>query len=399
MVRPTAPAPARTPATRDQADAYRFGMRRMEAALVRGDTVLLHEQLRSQRRAAFAGVLLALLVLGGVAAHGTFTSATDWTKEKLVVARTAGTMFAVVADPPRLVPVANLAAGRLLLAAYRVGGGPTALPRPVADEQLAGAPRTAVAAVPGASGVRPDTPGPTAGWAVCDTIENSALTSTTVVAWVVPDDLPGTGAAVLAESGGQAWVIADNRRYRVDPGDRAVLDALGADRRAVRPVGAALLASLPEGPALTTASRGRSGDWPRPPARWADATSEPVLCRVATPADPRHPQVVAAAVVPATAGAVTVGLAQADQAGPRADAVVLGAGAGGPIRLASDPSRLALVSTTGVLHPVTDEGTAEALGIGDAADAPDWALRLLPVGPALDLAAATRMVDVLDRVG
>ncbi|MGD9985602.1 type VII secretion protein EccB [Pseudonocardia sp.] len=399
MVRPTAPAPVRTPATRDQADAYRFGVRRVEAALVRGDTVLLHEQLRAQRRAAFAGVLLALLVLGGVAAHGRLTSATDWTREKLVVATTAGTMFAVVPNPSRLVPVANLAAGRLLLAVYGVDGGSTAVPTPVADAQLAGAPRTAAAAVPGASGVHPDGPGPAGGWAVCDTVGSSGLERTTVVAGVAPGGPAGTGAAVLAEGAGQAWVIADHRRYRVDPGDRAVLEALGADRRAVRQVGAALLASIPEGPELTMASRDRSGDWPRPPARWADAVAEPVLCRVATPADPAHPQVVAASVVPVAAGAVTVDLAQGDGAGPRADAVALGAGAGGPVRLASDPARLALVSTTGVLHPITDDRTAEALGVGDAAAAPDWALRLLPVGPGLDLDATTRMVDVLDRVG
>ncbi|ODU01132.1 MAG: hypothetical protein ABS81_21515 [Pseudonocardia sp. SCN 72-86] len=399
MVRPTAPAPARTPATRDEADAYRFGVRRMEAALVRGDTTLLHEQLRSQRRAAFAGVLLALLVLGGAAAHGNFTSASDWTGEKLVVAESAGTMFAVVGKVKRLVPVANLAAGRLLLAAYGVEGGATAEPEPVADATLADAPRTAAAAVPGASGVRPDQPGPVGGWAVCDTTANARLTRTTVVAGVVPAGLSGDGVAVLAQEAGRTWAIVDNRRYPLDLTDRAVLDALGADRRAVRQIGAALLASLPEGPALTMASHGRSGDWPRPPARWADAASEPVLCRVATPDDPAHPQVVVAGAVPADAGAVTVDLAQADRDGPRADAVVLGAGAGGPVALASDPDRRALVSTTGVLHPIAAGPTAEALGVGEAATAPDWALRLLPVGPGLDLAAVTRIVDVLDRVG
>ena len=52
-----------SPATLDQADGYRFGLRRMEAALVRGDPAPLHEQIRSQRRAALAGVVLGLLGL------------------------------------------------------------------------------------------------------------------------------------------------------------------------------------------------------------------------------------------------------------------------------------------------------------------------------------------------
>ena len=59
-------SPVRAP-TRDQADAYRFGVRRMEAALVRGDPVPLHEQIRSQRRAALGGVVLGLLGLCGAA--------------------------------------------------------------------------------------------------------------------------------------------------------------------------------------------------------------------------------------------------------------------------------------------------------------------------------------------
>ncbi|MBW0088327.1 type VII secretion protein EccB, partial [Pseudonocardia sp. KRD-188] len=55
----------RTPATRDHADAHRFGVRRLESALVRADPVPLHEQLRTQRRAAVAGAVLGVLVLVG----------------------------------------------------------------------------------------------------------------------------------------------------------------------------------------------------------------------------------------------------------------------------------------------------------------------------------------------
>ena len=65
-MRPDA-APTRAPATRDQADAYRFGLRRLESALVRGDAVPLHEQVRAQRRAALAGVVLGALAAAVVA--------------------------------------------------------------------------------------------------------------------------------------------------------------------------------------------------------------------------------------------------------------------------------------------------------------------------------------------
>ena len=75
----------RAPATRDQADAYRFGLRRLEAALVRGDPVPLHEQIRSQRRAALAGVVLGLLGLCGTGAHALLTAGPDPTPEAAAV--------------------------------------------------------------------------------------------------------------------------------------------------------------------------------------------------------------------------------------------------------------------------------------------------------------------------
>src|SRR5690606_15078593 len=73
------------PATRDQADAYRFGLRRLEAALVRGDPVPLHEQIRAQRRAALAGVVLGLLGLCGTAVFAAVSPRPDWTRQAVVV--------------------------------------------------------------------------------------------------------------------------------------------------------------------------------------------------------------------------------------------------------------------------------------------------------------------------
>ena len=43
---------------------------------------------------------------------------------------------------------------------------------------------------------------------------------------------------------------------------------------------------------------------------------------------------------------------------------------------------------------MADEATAAALGIADPAPAPEAVLRLLPVGPVLDVGVAARAVDV-----
>jgi hypothetical protein len=66
----------------------------------------------------------------------------------------------------------------------------------------------------------------------------------------------------------------------------------------------------------------------------------------------------------------------------------------GPGR-AAGAGPLWLVSATGVAHGVADDATAAALGITAVGPAPEAALRLLPTGPALDLAEAGRVVDVL----
>ncbi|MCX6466737.1 MAG: type VII secretion protein EccB, partial [Pseudonocardiales bacterium] len=132
--------PTRAPATRDQADAYRFGLRRLEAALVRGDPVPLHEQVRAQRRAAVAGVVLGLLALGAVAVYAQVVPRPDWRAQAIVLGRESGSMY-VVADGARLVPVADLPAARLVLAALRAGWASgadpaTAEPAVVADADL-----------------------------------------------------------------------------------------------------------------------------------------------------------------------------------------------------------------------------------------------------------------------
>jgi hypothetical protein len=101
--------------------------------------------------------------------------------------------------------------------------------------------------------------------------------------------------------------------------------------------------------------------------------------------------------LPVPAGTRPVRLARADGAGPLLDAVAVGAG--GAVR-ATGPDRAAgagpvwLISAAGVGHVVADAATAAALGVTATAPAPEAVLRLLPTGPALDLAAAERLLDL-----
>lgn len=466
----------RAPATRDQADAYRFGVRRLEAALVRGDPVLLHEQLRAQRRAAIAGALIGMLALGGVAIWAQLAPRPDWTRESVVVGAGSGAMYVVAHGPDRLVPVANLPAGRLVLAALARGGGgggdpATAEPVLVADADLDAAPRTPTAAVPGATAVRLGGASIPPRWAVCDASDPESRGDLRTI--VVGGAAPSTGSAdavLLAVPDGDTWLVTGDRRHRVDVTDRALVSALGIGGREPRPASAALVNALPEGPPLRTPRvagagadapagvPGEVGDLLLAPAVdgapthhvvLADGLQEvpPLLARTLRAAGAREhevgPEVLAAAdpaaeldatgwpaappalrevgeapvvcwtwaapdagalligsAPPVPAGATAVDLVQADGAGERADAVVLAPAGGGAVR-ATGPGRapgagpLWLVAATGVAYGVADDATATALGVTAAEPAPEWALRLLPVGATLDLGRAEQTVDVL----
>ncbi|MBC3189752.1 type VII secretion protein EccB [Pseudonocardia sp. C8] len=236
----------RAPATRDHVDAYRFGLRRLEAALVRADPIPLHEQIRSQRRAVFAGILVGLLALGVAALLARVAPATDWRHQALVRGERSGVLYAVADDPLRLVPVADPVAGRLVLAALGRADGATATPATVPDRELAAAPRTPPAAVPGAVGVALDGVPVPAVWAVCDTAGTA-----TVLAGALGTTPDGPGPALLLTAeGGATYLVHDGRRHRVDPADRDVRSGLGLSGAPVRRVGNGLLSAIPEGPPL-----------------------------------------------------------------------------------------------------------------------------------------------------
>ncbi|MDY6995695.1 MAG: type VII secretion protein EccB, partial [Actinomycetota bacterium] len=54
---------ARQPIARLQVSGHRFGVRRMEHALVRGDTRMLDDPLRAQSISLLAGALLAAVIV------------------------------------------------------------------------------------------------------------------------------------------------------------------------------------------------------------------------------------------------------------------------------------------------------------------------------------------------
>ena len=107
-----------TPTTKSQVQAYRFVLRRMESALVRKDPVMLHDPMRSHKRATIVGAIIGVvglvvfLLIGAAQARRRRCRTSG-----IVIAQQSGAVYVVSQSPKELIPVFNVASGRLLLAA------------------------------------------------------------------------------------------------------------------------------------------------------------------------------------------------------------------------------------------------------------------------------------------
>ncbi|HSK58641.1 MAG TPA: type VII secretion protein EccB, partial [Actinomycetospora sp.] len=84
--------------TSDQVHAYRFGLRRLQSALVRRQAVPGADPLRSHTRATLAGVVVAALALGVAAVWGLLDRPADWRSAGVVVTEGSGALYVVVHD-------------------------------------------------------------------------------------------------------------------------------------------------------------------------------------------------------------------------------------------------------------------------------------------------------------
>ncbi|NMO92829.1 type VII secretion protein EccB [Actinomycetospora sp. TBRC 11914] len=264
--------------------AQRVVTRRLESALVGRDP---HadpaggDPGRTRRRALVVGALLGALALGAAAVVGLVRGDTDWRAAAIVRGTPSGTLYVVAHGPDRLVPTTDLASARLLAAGVdparadpSSGEGPVT-PTPVRDDALLAAPRTAPAGLAGAPAELPDTDAaPVAdAWAVCDAVRGPGDPQAGRRATAVLGGFPALGRplageeAVLARGDdGVTWLVTDGHRAALDPGQGAVVRALGIAGEPARPAGAALLGSLPLGAPLVPPRVPGAGLSPTDPA-------------------------------------------------------------------------------------------------------------------------------------
>jgi type VII secretion protein EccB len=244
---------ARQSTTRLHVSGYRFLLRRMEHALVRGDVRMLDDPIRAQTLSLTAGVVIAVIIVAACAilaflrAPGTLGSA------PIVMVRDTGALYVRIGDTVH--PVLNLASARLI-------ADTPANPGAVSAAAITTSKRGPLVGIPGApSTISAPLGADESRWAVCDD-----ATSTTVIAGDVLSDGLASGRSVLvsprSDSAAATYLLYDGWRAKVDLRNRAVVRALKVDGVTPRPVSRALLDATPEAPPIAApfiASAGSPG--------------------------------------------------------------------------------------------------------------------------------------------
>ncbi|MGA9680096.1 MAG: type VII secretion protein EccB [Mycobacterium sp.] len=240
--------------TRTQVTGYQFLARRTAMALTRWRVRMEIEPGRRQTLAVVASISAALVICLGALLYSFISPSGQISESPIVADKDSGALFVRVGD--RLYPALNLASARLIT-------GRPDNPHLVRSSQIAALPHGPMVGIPGApSQFAPKTP-QTSSWMICDTVATSGgVGSSQGVTVTLIDGSPdlsghrrvltGSGAVVL-NYGGDAWVIREGRRSRIDSTNRSVLLPLGLTPEQVsqaRPMSRALFDALPVGPEL-----------------------------------------------------------------------------------------------------------------------------------------------------
>ncbi|RDH76017.1 type VII secretion protein EccB [Mycolicibacterium moriokaense] len=232
---------ARQPTTRLQVSGYRFLVRRMEHALVRGDIRMLHDPVRTQSLSLVAGCALAAVLAAVCAIVALLKPHAVIGDAAVVMSRDTGALYVRVDGT--LHPVLNLASAQLIT-------GAAGKPEMVDAAEIDKAKRGPLLGIPGAPAVvAPPISGDEAGWAVCDDATTTVIVGAT--AHFTPQDRQ-PNVLVTAATGGVAttYLLYDGRRAEVDLRNPGVVWALRIDGIEPRPVSAALLDAIPEAPPI-----------------------------------------------------------------------------------------------------------------------------------------------------
>ena len=228
--------------TRLQISGYRFLVRRMEHALVRGDVRMLDDPLRAQSLSMIAGCILAVIALAACAILAFLQPRGALGTAPIVMVRESGALYVRIGDTMH--PALNLASARLI-------AGTPARPELVSASAVDTSRRGPLVGIPGGpDSIAAPLVDNESDWTICE----DATSATTVIAGALTNRLDPRQSALVsarAESAATTYLLYDGWRAKVDLRDHAVVRALRLDGVAPRPVSRALLDAIPEAPEIT----------------------------------------------------------------------------------------------------------------------------------------------------
>lgn len=235
--------------TRAQVNGYRFLLRRLEHALIRGDSRMIHDPMRGQTRALIVGAVIAVLITGAAGVMAFFKPTPNIGDAQIVLSKSSGAPFVRIGD--RVHPVLNLASARLII-------GKNDSPKQVDDKFLDAMPRGPMVGIVGApTSIHGGDDMATSSWTVCDTLRRPAVTETTgapsLQTTVLANDPMlegairpvGPGEAFLTEAGGTTYLVYRGVRAPINLSDPVLVNGLHLQSAQLRPVSLALLNAFP----------------------------------------------------------------------------------------------------------------------------------------------------------
>ncbi|MFG2945819.1 type VII secretion protein EccB [Streptomyces adustus] len=231
---------------RDQVQAHAFVMNRLASGMLLADPDAPESPLGRTTRGAVTGVVVAVLVAAGALVYGLISPGGNdsWrTSGTLVVNRETGARYLYYDG--RLRPVRNYASARLI-------GGAKLRTEDVSTASLGDTPVGAPVGIPGAPDALPGGGDlDSAPWQVCSALDEDGGAVTALVAGA-PTAATGLGSGygvVVAGPDGARYLVWQGSRLRLDERSGAAV-SLGYGSVTPRPVSAAFLDALVEGPVL-----------------------------------------------------------------------------------------------------------------------------------------------------
>lgn len=234
---------------RDQNTGHMFYNRRLRAAITRYSVRMKHDD-RKQQAALVLSVVFVMLGCGWMALLGAMKPAGLAGQSPIVGNRETGAVYARIDG--RLYPALNLTSARLAT-------GSSSSPAWVRESEISKFPTGPMIGIPGIPDALAVAPATVSAWSVCDTA-NRRYGDSAVTTAIAGELITGGRArplqrseAIVATHRGEALLIWNGHRTRIDLTDRAITLNLGVDDSAVNPieVSGALFDAIPATEAMT----------------------------------------------------------------------------------------------------------------------------------------------------